>query len=289
MGNREKVLDIVMDKLASDYQVLLLTHDRNFYQFVQSKIDRKKQQDKWLRLEIYESRHNGFATPFIKEPKSNIQQAIAFLIEHEYEASGNSLRREAEDFVKRFLPRRKQFTVDLEEKNLDGKLNEAKKFAKSNGLDTTLFDKLINLNKFVFNKLSHDDFDVPIFRDEINMAFETFKKLDKLKFKKIIEAETRLHCEMSDKSGNNWKAEITVFDDLIEIKEEGKDSIITKGKMLINLYKNNHIEISTCEFRSLKERYEHWYNTSDGTKSQDFWDELIISQTGSKLRTIRSF
>ncbi|MBK7447811.1 MAG: hypothetical protein IPJ45_17665 [Ignavibacteria bacterium] len=38
MSYRDKVLDIIIEKLAVDYQLILLTHDYNFFEFTKDKI-----------------------------------------------------------------------------------------------------------------------------------------------------------------------------------------------------------------------------------------------------------
>ena len=127
MGNREAVLNIVLEEYFNDYQIMFLTHDRVFFQTVLSyiktyhskkmkadgEIDTNKLDDAfnsyWQIYEMYESNlPDKKYIPVITEYKSNLQKALHYFSspEHiDYNACGNNLRAALEEFFIDFIPR----------------------------------------------------------------------------------------------------------------------------------------------------------------------------------------
>ena len=60
-------------------------------------------------------------------------------------------------------------------------LNEAITFAKQCQLDIKLFEDLSGHTKFLLNHSSHDSYDVPLFRSEIENCLQTLRELNKIK------------------------------------------------------------------------------------------------------------
>lgn len=312
MSNRQTVLDLILDKYAfqsrdeyaedsekinensKKFQTIILTHDAQFNHFVkaQVKLRGKEFANDWKFINMYEHINDGVKSAAILDSSSHLEKARQyFFSKHpDYEAAGNYLRKEAEDFTKAFLPKRQQLGKDFSLLDLSGRIHKCIDYAKTNELEVAPFEALNQHRKFIFNVLSHDAYDVPRFRSEIRKCFDTFDKfLYKIDYKEVLKSEEKLIIELND-SSNLWKAVITIYEPLILIKEPGKESVLANTFSNYHIYKDEKIhkkDISSV--LNIKKLYEDWYTTSDKSKSYNFWEEVIIINSGSKLKTLRIF
>jgi energy-coupling factor transporter ATP-binding protein EcfA2 len=79
MSNRDIVLNILLDRYVNDYQLIMLTHDRYFFELAQGKIHARNTGGDWLKLEMYEDMENGKSKPLILKSKTNLERAKSFL------------------------------------------------------------------------------------------------------------------------------------------------------------------------------------------------------------------
>ena len=119
MSNRDTVLDILL-KYFPNYQIIILTHDRAFFEMAKQKFNYKSQ-NKWKYFEMYADKNcdTDMEFPFIKEygtKYSHINKAKEHFDNKDYPACANYLRKEVE----------KQFDKYLEVSNLDKKIKLAK-------------------------------------------------------------------------------------------------------------------------------------------------------------------
>lgn len=292
MRNREKVLDLLLSKeFSENYQLIILTHDRMFYQIAKNTI-KYFGQENWVYYEMFEDVVDGTKKPAFQVEDTYIEKARnQFYIIKDYESAGNYMRKQAEDFCKDFLPKRLHFErKTFVELNLSNKLRACMNFAKDNGLDDSPFKKLDNHRKFIFNALSHSSYDVPMFKNEIELSFQTFIDLEKIKYKTVFLPETKLHFELNDGSAN-WRCEIILYDELKLIKENNKSSILTAGMINYYIYKttSSKPENPQHKHQSIKSMYDNLYTKSNKMLNNDFWEEVIISETNQKLKEIRVF
>lgn len=290
MSNREIILDIIL-KDFTDYQLLILTHDRNFFELLRHRIKRFGNEN-WKYIEMYESEKEGIPQPLIFESESYIEQAEWYLKNGKFEIAGNLLRKEAENFIKQFLPDRYKLGEYGQLKPLAIMLSEAIKFSKQNDLDVKLFEHLNGHTKFLLNHSSHDSYDVPIFRSEIENCLNILKEVRKIKNKLFLKRGEQVEFELTALNGaDTYKFEIILEDDFRLLQELGKDSVLSKGMVNYWIYRNgiktkNEIQHGN---ESLKKMYEDNFAQSDKTKSADFWEEVILSGTGEKLKNHRKF
>ncbi|MBN2091450.1 hypothetical protein JW964_17690 [candidate division KSB1 bacterium] len=288
MSHRNTVLDYILSEF-SDYQMIIMTHDKHFFELMKNKIN-KLQQNDWKYLEIYETEKDSIPQPLILESETHLQKAERFFRKKEYEAAGNFLRKEAENFCREFLPKRRQFSRDFKLLNLDGLINQCICYARESGLDLTLFQNLVSHRKFVFNPLSHDSYDVPRFNSEVSSCIDTLKELRKIQFKTILRVNDKLEFELTAENGTDvYKFEITIQDEFKLIQLPGAESILGVGMINYFLYKNGDKSPLQHKKQSLKKMYDSCYNKSDQTKSNDFWEEIIVKNTGNKLNSLRDF
>lgn len=301
MSHRNIVLDIILKK-CTDFQLILLTHDKLFFKLAKHKAEQIKGLYRWKYYDIYSHEKSGIPQPLLFESDSYFGNAKYYLKNKKYDISGNFLRKEAENFCKKFLPDKLKFGEFGSLKPLAQLLQETIIFMSQNGLNDTFAKKLDGYRKFLLNDSSHDSYDVPKFGSEIESCIETLEKLNKLQFKSIFKWAEKLEFELQtnascppEKAGL-YKFEIVIVDNFRLIKEAGKPSILTKGMINYRVYQNGQLlpakkqgEQWSHDNTSLQKFYEKNYANSDKTKNADFWEEIIISETGAKLNTLKAF
>lgn len=287
MSNREIVLDIILQEFT-DYQLIILTHDRNFFELLRHRI-KKFNQTNWKYIEMYECEKDGIPQPLIKTSETYLDKAEKYFQLKEYEIAGNFLRKEAEAFCKDFLPKKWQHTVEYNLHDLNGLIKQLTLFADGAGLDKQLFEDLDSHRKFVLNPTSHDSYDVPKFNSEVGNCLNTLKALRQIQNEPFLKRGDQVEFELSDGT-DTYKFEIKLEDDFRLLKEPGKDSVISKGMVNYWTTKNTDPKGSTQHgLESLKAFYAKNYNKSDKTKNADFWEEVLITSTGQLLKTERKF
>ncbi len=288
MSNRERVLDIILQEF-SKYQLIILTHDRNFFELLRHQI-KKFGQDDWKYIEMFESEKNGIPQPFIKESDTYLDKAEKYFNLKEYEIAGNFLRKEAESFCKDFLPKKWHYTVEYNILDLNCLIQECLRFAENAGLDKVIFEKLDSHRKFVLNPTSHDSYDVPKFNSEIDGCLKTLKVLREIKNEPFLKRGEQVEFELTTEDrADTYKFEIKLEDDFRLLKEPGKDSVISKGMVNYWVTKNGIKDKLQHKTASLKKWYDDCYCKSDKSKNIDFWEEIVITSTGHKLKTERKF
>lgn len=149
MTHRVEVINFILeDEDLKDYQLIVLTHDKGFFQLLQQKIS----PNNWKKFEFY----NQNEKQCIKESKNNLEKAKELFENKDYEASSNYLRKETERILKHFLdPNLK--CINKEFNSLENLLNQVK-----NELDNEYrkdFNKIFknkNLDKDLLNKIDSD-------------------------------------------------------------------------------------------------------------------------------------
>jgi RecF/RecN/SMC N terminal domain len=288
MSNREIVLDIILQEFT-DYQLIILTHDRNFFELLRHRI-KKFNQTNWKYIEMYECEKNNIPQPLIKTSETYLDKAEKYFLLKEYEIAGNFLRKEAEAFCKDFLPKKWQHTIEFNLHDLNGLIHQLTLFAEGARLDKQLFQDLDSHRKFVLNPTSHDSYDVPKFNSEIGNCLNTLKALRQIQNEPFLQRGEQVEFELSD-GKDLYKFEIKLEDDFRLLKEPGKESLISKGIVNYWVYKNGVKTTASIQHKqdTLIKMYEICYNNSDKTKNADFWEEIIITSTGHPLKSERKY
>lgn len=85
------------------------------------------------------------------------------------------------------------------------------------------------------------------------------------------------------------KFEIKLEDDFRLLKEPDGDSVISKGMVNYWVTQNGTKGELKHGNENLKAFYEKNYAKSDKAKNTDFWEEIVFSETGDKLKTERKY
>lgn len=94
-ANRIPVLDVLQQHFG-DWQIVLLTHDRAFYEIGRQRLD----SGKWVRQEIYSGRVGNFEKPLLVDDELDLYRALAFLDKGEIKAAAVHVRSAFERVLK---------------------------------------------------------------------------------------------------------------------------------------------------------------------------------------------
>ncbi len=98
MSHRLSVIDVILNHMK-EMQLIVMTHDRAFYEIMNRYIENRAIGDKWLQYEFKIGNNN----PIIERFKNNIELAKDYFGKYDYEACANYLRKEVESILKRYL------------------------------------------------------------------------------------------------------------------------------------------------------------------------------------------
>lgn len=292
MRNREKVLDLLLSpEFSENYQLLILSHDKMFFQMAKHKIS-LLQQSNWVYYEMYETRDGGTAKPLLKGSRTYLEKAQDFFDNNDYEESANNLRKAAEAFCKKILAKTDTITEDYSDLDLNGMLNKCFNYAVSNGLDNSKFEELDKHRKFILNASSHDSIDTPKFKNELEeclILFHTY--IDKIKVKNILPTGEKLFFVLNDNDAHVWKFDIELEENFKLFKEPTKPSVLIKGKLKYGVSKDGVLTPAGIQskFQSIQKLYEDAFNSSNKSSSLDFWENIIHVSTGQPIKYIRFF
>jgi hypothetical protein len=292
MRNREKVLELLLSAdFIDNYQIIILTHDRMFYQMAKHKID-ILEQDNWKYIEMYETKDDqGNSKPHIKPSKTYLEKAEDFYKNNNLPEAANNLRKAGEEFCKKILSKKQTISEDYSYFDLSGMIEHCLNFSVMNDLQHKYFNQLDKFRKFLLNSGSHDDYDTPIFKSEINDCIKIFKiYFNKIKLKHILPEGTVLVFELVDsKKPETYKFEITLRENLRIYKEPSKEICLLRVKTTYSIFKDGDLKVTEDKQISLKDFYEKIYSTSDGKKNKDYLKEVFINTTNQPLETIVKF
>lgn len=292
MRNREKVLELLLSQdFVDNYQIIILTHDKMFFQMAKHKIN-IMEQDNWKYVEMYEVKDElGNSKPHIKISRTHFEKAIEFNSSSNLPEAANNLRKASEEFCKKILSKKQAISEDYSAFDLNGMIEHSLNFALMNDLQHVYFHHLDKFRKFLLNSGSHDDYDNPMFKSEINDCIKIFSNyFNQVKLKHILPEGEILFFELTDsKKPEVYRFEVTLKENLRIYKEPLRALTLLKLKVNYNLYKDGKLLTNKKEFISLQKFYEKPYSTSDGKHTSDYLKGIIISSTNQPLETIVKF
>ena len=97
MSNRMKVVEILLSETFSDYQKIILTHEKGFFEEVRRMI--AENHDDWCFRSLRGNPKEGIE---IAEEKRPLEKAVDYLKGHDLEAAASQLRKAAEETAKKY-------------------------------------------------------------------------------------------------------------------------------------------------------------------------------------------
>lgn len=178
MSNRHQVLDLLLTSYDVNYQLIMLTHDRAFFEKTKRQISTHEKSGKWTYLEMYEDIRVDSPRPFVKQSDSNIACAEQHLVQFDFPAAANYLRKACEELLSELLPIHYRLGNDGERVwKLDVLLVKAEEYYKSLPLPTNPILDIREYLKTLLNPLSHADLESVIYRQELEAVFKAYQDL----------------------------------------------------------------------------------------------------------------
>lgn len=179
MGNRDKLMDLLLDDFANRYQILFFTHDRMLFNFVDYKIKQHKQNTQWLRKEMYVGEDDktkqeypviidGECDPYIKAQK--------YYEAKDYVASALYIRKTLEKFIVNLLPEEYCKNADGRFIDLNSLWERLVKY--TNSIPEDIKCRFSQSKLMVLNPSAHyQKLSFPIYRKELSDAIDLIKDL----------------------------------------------------------------------------------------------------------------
>ncbi len=180
MKNRDVALDYILDKVAPDYQLLILTHDRFLFELVKDKIARKGLAN-WRYFQMFEDTNAAKTNlfPLLIKDEGKVNKARALFKAKDFSSSANMIRQAAEKFCKAYLTPHEQLGGDFRPMKLDGWITKviAKGAAGTPPINAQLLLDLKDYKDRIMNPNSHYDIETPLFSNELEKAINTMDQL----------------------------------------------------------------------------------------------------------------
>ncbi|MBR07894.1 MAG: hypothetical protein CMP48_09415 [Rickettsiales bacterium] len=211
MSNRMPLLKIIKEHFESDFQVVMTTYDKVWYELVQNYFGSSK----WKYVEVYSKKltDNDFEIPLIKSSEGFLDKAKYYLDEKDYKASAVYIRTEFERLVKAICEK-KNLSVIYKKNQKELKSDDFwKSIKEQTDIDEEIIKEVEIHRGTVMNPFSHYDLEKPEFKKELE---NTIAAIEKLKTVKPREVKTKTF-------GDVTKELDKVFADAT-----GKDKVIEK-------------------------------------------------------------
>nr|WP_294894754.1 hypothetical protein [uncultured Pedobacter sp.] len=263
MSNREVVLKLLLDEYQEKYQLLIFTHDKQFFNIAKNKIENNTQKDNWLFWEFYINEKDPLIPkPRFFEDETELSRALYHLAESDYPASVNYLRKHTEKLLEKYLPQHLYANIDKEEPNcnytLDSMISRAIIFFQKINQPLVVAG-LVDLKQYVkilLNPLSHTERGVQRHKGEIKAVIKTLDDLETA----FSNAEFKVHLKTGQLVTLSLVKSATVYYEIdVRLLEEMfwfKDGADTK----FTLCKSESTQIREFENNALKEdkKFNHY-------------------------------
>lgn len=223
--NRLKLLNLLKetdvpeaDKVFKDFQIFITTYDRHWYEVAKIHLS------DWKFIEFYKS---SVGPQIIHNNKTTLQKARAYFDAYDFPACANYLRKECERMLRSKLV--ETYTVGegvkglIKPINLETLINRLKEYYTELGIEppNDLIDSLQSYKSILFNPMSHSDIESPIYRNDLELAFRTIEKLERIVLPKrtvIIEKGKIFNLSLP---AINYTAEVEIAKDIYLVEHDG--------------------------------------------------------------------
>jgi len=187
MNNRDKLIDYLLNPLngyTTDYQLLFLTHDKAFFDFVGYKIKKWDSLSNWKLKEMYVGEKDNKEFPVIIDSELEyIDKAKKYFKAKDYVVTSLYLRKEFEKVVIQRLPKEYTTTIDGTFHNLAYYWKLFREHYKKMSLDMDVLCPDMNKDfeqskTFILNSQAHHNISVPVYTIELKKVFSLIKDIN---------------------------------------------------------------------------------------------------------------
>lgn len=296
-GNRNSLLNVLLKKYYSQYQLLIMTHDRSFFDCVLNHIQDDTHLKNWMILELYEGFDGDKSIPVLQQYDAPLSKAYAYYKGDnrpiDYNACGNNQRQALEEIFK------KQFVsygakdkngelIKVDKLMIDGCISLAREIYPVIGFETDLLDELDIYRKQSLNPTSHHNPKTNYYKAEIDRTFQIINLLGNYQIRPLISHDEIINLTIACEDGSVEEYRIQLLNDILMYKKpdgifyimyedkrpyciagiNGKDSNIKTGSLTLKeLYENtiNGLEINLHKKAVVCENILSAYQFNDKT------------------------
>lgn len=265
LGNRSALLKIILKNYASRFQLIILTHDRVFFDSVLKHLPKDEQKSNWRILEMYETESGDKKVPKVVTYQSSLSKAYAYFKGEnypiDYNACGNNQRQALEEIFKEQF---KAYSLknDNELVNTEGLMigeciPRAKEMYTKIGFDTDLLNELDIHREQSLNPSSHHNPQSNFYKSELKRTFEIINLLQEHKIHPLIPKDYIITFSVNCDDGSIYNYEVQILDDILVYKKPGGQyypNLSDKRKYFIRQCNGNVLDCKTNGF-SLQEFY----------------------------------
>lgn len=234
---RLKLLDVLKEDF-SEFQIFLTTYDRNWYEVAKLNLSG------WSFIEFYKG--NG-KPKLIHNQQNNIERATTYFEAFDFPASANYLRKECEAVLKDKLLA--TYVVGdgikglVKPPKLETLIDRLKSYYEDLGLEppNVLINNLQSYKSILFNPMSHNDVDSPIYKNDLETAFKVIEDLSNLKLPQrtlIVEKENKFKIEIGE---INYEADISIARNVYQV-QNGEDITISPIVFFFNDWRREGVQ-----------------------------------------------
>lgn len=216
-SNRLKLLKVLKEDFP-DFQVFITTYDRHWYEVAkQNLID-------WKFIEFYKGANGPEINTHIK---TYIEKARIYFKAYDYPECANNLRKECERLFKDKLLETYTFGEGIKSYvkplKLETLIDRLKTYYEDLGLipPSQLISSLYNYKTILFNPLSHNDIDSPIYKDDLEKAFKVIEDLQNLQLPTRSLLIKKGSVFNLDLTAINYTAQIEIAKNIYEADNDG--------------------------------------------------------------------
>lgn len=292
MSNRDIVLDMLLEK-ATDFQLLIFTHDRAFYNIAKLRIQNNdKWKENWIFKELYHKENeSNIPIPVFLNPESYLSSAYKYIKTFDYPACANYLRKESERVLCSLLPYNETiFLSDTEGSKplpLEQLIMNFKKLCIQIGLDHTPYKKLIEYKNLLLNPLSHDNIKSPIYRQELLSILDILEKLNKLKritLGSVDSGSNVMKIKVSSSAGEEWLYHLYLKENFFAIKDVSNNTFFANNPLTFfkERYANEIKEVLNIE-TSLQKGYKNICHKLGLIENKPILDDILTLPCGQTI------
>lgn len=298
MGNRDKLMDLLLEDFTNRYQILFFTHDKMLFDFVDYKIKQHKQDGGWLRKEMYvgEDDITKQEYPVLLDSETDISRAIRYYKNFDYPASANYLRKAVEALVNDVFPP-KLLTQDsgLPHDKLRNILDCSIAFYKRiPGFDIADLQRLIRNLNTLLNPLSHKITETTVYKNELKEVFIIIDRIrgqiEPMHFKEILARKNLVYLYFKENENITQKYEIELQEEMYTYQMDGSEKIYQpKAKSLRSCTITDGVEGEYNKNERFKGNLEKICQDIHSHKRKEYTDnylELYKDKNGNKLSNI---
>lgn len=220
-ANRLKLLTVLKEDFA-DFQIFITTYDRHWYEVAKLNLP------DWKFIEFYRGANGPEVNTNIK---TYLEKARIYFESYDYPECANNLRKECERLFKDKLLETYSFGEGIKSYvkplKLETLIDRLKTYYEDLGVQppNVLITSLYNYKTILFNPLSHNDIDSPIYKDDLDKAFKVIEDLKAIKLpirEVLIDKGTIFKLDLPV---INYQADIEIATNIYSVEDNGVKTI----------------------------------------------------------------